>query len=78
MANVVSSSLILVILMMKVISSSEHRFLQEPHGVKSQKTPFFIVTAMKTSNLTDLPEALPCRHVITMSLSRLAFTDLFL
>jgi hypothetical protein len=23
-----------------------------PHGVTSQKTPFFIVTAMKTSNLT--------------------------
>jgi hypothetical protein len=28
------------------------RFLQEPHGVTSQKTPFFIVTAEKTSNLT--------------------------
>jgi hypothetical protein len=27
-------------------------FLQEPHGVTTQKTPFFIVTAMKTSNLT--------------------------
>jgi hypothetical protein len=27
-------------------------FLQEPHGVTSQKTPFFIVTAVKTSNLT--------------------------
>jgi hypothetical protein len=26
-------------------------FLQEPHGVTTQKTPFFIVTAMKTSNL---------------------------
>jgi hypothetical protein len=24
----------------------------KPHGVTSQKTPFFIVTAMKTSNLT--------------------------
>jgi hypothetical protein len=23
-----------------------------PHGVTTQKTPFFIVTAMKTSNLT--------------------------
>jgi hypothetical protein len=30
------------------------RFLQEPHGVTSQKTPFFIVTAMKTSNLTNV------------------------
>jgi hypothetical protein len=28
------------------------RFLQEPHGVTTQKTPFFIVTAVKTSNLT--------------------------
>jgi hypothetical protein len=27
-------------------------FLQEPYGITSQKTPFFIVTAMKTSNLT--------------------------
>jgi hypothetical protein len=27
-------------------------FLQEPHGVTTQKTPFFIVTAAKTSNLT--------------------------
>jgi hypothetical protein len=27
--------------------------LQEPHGVTSQKTPFFIVTAVKTSNLTE-------------------------
>jgi hypothetical protein len=27
-------------------------FLQEPHGVTSQKTPFFIATAMRTSNLT--------------------------
>jgi hypothetical protein len=24
----------------------------EPHGVASQKTPFFIVTAVKNSNLT--------------------------
>jgi hypothetical protein len=27
-------------------------FLQKPHGVTSQKTAFFIVTAVKTSNLT--------------------------
>jgi hypothetical protein len=32
--------------------SEERRFLQKPHGVTSQKTPFFIVTAVKTSNLT--------------------------
>jgi hypothetical protein len=30
----------------------KRRFLQEPHGVTSQKTPFFIATAVKTSNLT--------------------------
>jgi hypothetical protein len=29
----------------------KHRFLQEPHGITTQKTPFFIVTAVKTSNL---------------------------
>jgi hypothetical protein len=32
--------------------SEKRRFLQEPHGVTSQKTAFFIVTAVKTSNLT--------------------------
>jgi hypothetical protein len=31
-------------------------FLQEPHGVTTQKTPFFIVTAVKTSNLTALSQ----------------------
>jgi hypothetical protein len=30
----------------------KRRFLQEPHGLTSQKTTFFIVTALKTSNLT--------------------------
>jgi hypothetical protein len=33
----------------------KRRFLQEPHGVTTQKTPFFIVTAVKTSNLTKVP-----------------------
>jgi hypothetical protein len=51
-ANVVPSSPILVTLMMEALSSPKRRFLQEPHGVTSQKTPFFIVTAVKTSNLT--------------------------
>jgi hypothetical protein len=32
---------------------SNCRFLQEPHGVTSQKTAFVIVTAVKTSNLTS-------------------------
>jgi hypothetical protein len=31
----------------------KRRFLQEPHDVTSPKTPFFIVTAVKTSNLTQ-------------------------
>jgi hypothetical protein len=31
----------------------ERRFLQELHGVTFQKTPFFIVTAVKTSDLTQ-------------------------
>jgi hypothetical protein len=30
----------------------KRRFFQEPHGVTSQKTPFLIVAAVKTSNLT--------------------------
>jgi hypothetical protein len=30
----------------------KHWFLQEPHSVTSQKKAFFIVTAMKASNLT--------------------------
>jgi hypothetical protein len=32
--------------------SEELWFSQEPHGVTSQKTAFFIVTAVNTSNLT--------------------------
>jgi hypothetical protein len=31
---------------------SKRQFLQEPHGGTSQKTPFFIDTAVKISNLT--------------------------
>jgi hypothetical protein len=49
-ANVVPSSPILVTLMKEALSSSETSVIQEPHGLTSQKTPFFIVTAMKTSN----------------------------
>jgi hypothetical protein len=32
--------------------SEEHPFLQEPRGVTSQKTAFFMIIAMETSNLT--------------------------
>jgi hypothetical protein len=52
-ANVVPSSLILVTLMKEALRSSGLRFLQESHGVTSQKTPFFIATAVKTSNPTQ-------------------------
>jgi hypothetical protein len=51
-ASVVPSSRILVTLMKEALGSSETRFLQEQHGLTSQKTPFFIVTAVKASNLT--------------------------
>jgi hypothetical protein len=30
----------------------KRRFLEEPHGVTSKKIAFFIVTALKTSNVT--------------------------
>jgi hypothetical protein len=40
-ASVVPSSPILVTLMKEALGSSETRFLQEPHGVTSQKTPVF-------------------------------------
>jgi hypothetical protein len=45
---------ILVTLMMEAPRSSKSRFLQEPHGFTSQKTAFFILTAVRTSNLTKL------------------------
>jgi hypothetical protein len=32
----------------------KRQFLEEPHGVTFQKTAFFIVTAVKTSDLTNL------------------------
>jgi hypothetical protein len=51
-ASVVPSLSTLVILMMEALGSPKRRLLQEPHGVTSQKTAFFIVTAVKTSNLT--------------------------
>jgi hypothetical protein len=38
--------------LVKTDVSEELRFLQEPHGVTSQRTPFFIVIAVKTSTLT--------------------------
>jgi hypothetical protein len=41
-----------VILMMEVLRSPKRRFLKEPYGVTSQKTAFFIVISVITSNLT--------------------------
>jgi hypothetical protein len=40
----VPSSPILVIPVMGVLSFSKRRFLQEPHGVTSQYTPFFLTS----------------------------------
>jgi hypothetical protein len=37
-----------------VCSAPKRRFLQDPHGVTSQKTAFFIVTATKTSNYISI------------------------
>jgi hypothetical protein len=39
-------------LIMKATRSSETSFLQEAHGVTFHKTAFFLVTFVKTSNLT--------------------------
>jgi hypothetical protein len=50
-ANVVPSSPILITLMMVVIVHLKHWFLQESHDATCQKTAFFIVTAVKTSDL---------------------------
>jgi hypothetical protein len=37
----------------------KRRSLQEPHGVTTQKTPFFIVTAVKISNLISYLRLFP-------------------
>jgi hypothetical protein len=54
MANVVPSSPILVTPMMEALVSSEMLGSYKSHtdGVTSKKTTFFIVTAMKSLNLT--------------------------
>jgi hypothetical protein len=35
------------------VTSNRRTLLDEPHGVTSQKMPFFIVTAVKISNLAN-------------------------
>jgi hypothetical protein len=57
-AKVVPSSLILSTLIV-VILPPKRRFLQDPQGVTCQKTLFFIVTAVKTSNLTQIIDVYP-------------------
>jgi hypothetical protein len=44
--------MILATLLMEALNSPKRRFLQEPYGVTSVNTAFFIVTAVRTSNLT--------------------------
>jgi hypothetical protein len=39
-----------------------YQFLEEPHGLTSHKTAFFIVTAVKTSNLTTMVSNLETRR----------------
>jgi hypothetical protein len=49
-ASVVPSSPILVTLMKEALSSPKRRFLQEPHGVTSQKSLFFNIFCDIESN----------------------------
>jgi hypothetical protein len=42
-----------------------HRFLQQPHGVTSQKTAFFIATAVKTSKAALVPKVLASLRTYT-------------
>jgi hypothetical protein len=39
-------------MIMEAIVSPKGQFLKQPQGASFQKTAFFIVTAVKTSNLT--------------------------
>jgi hypothetical protein len=47
-----SSGMLRRVAVVRTDVSEKRRFVQEPHGVTSQKTRFFIVTAVKTSNVT--------------------------
>jgi hypothetical protein len=44
--------------MMEAQWSSETSVPKEPHGITFQKTAFFIVTAVKTSDLTNMYDGL--------------------
>jgi hypothetical protein len=47
-------------MMMEAISSSETSVLTTPHGITSHKTAFFIVIAVKTSNLEKVVSFIDC------------------
>jgi hypothetical protein len=47
-----SSGILRYVALVRTSVLEERRFLQEPHCVTSQKAAFFLVTAIKTSNLT--------------------------
>jgi hypothetical protein len=51
-ANVIPSSLSFTLIMEATYSSETSVLTQEPHGFTSQKEALFIVTALKTSDLT--------------------------
>jgi hypothetical protein len=53
--NLVPSPPIIVTLMMEALSSSESSILTKSHSVASQKTAFFIVTAVKISKTSKNP-----------------------
>jgi hypothetical protein len=61
------SSPILVTVKMEALPSSKRHFLQEPHGVTSQRTEFFRVTAVKPSNLTQKPKRFCSIYTPTVS-----------
>jgi hypothetical protein len=46
-----SSEMLCHVALVRTNISEERQFLQEPHSITSQKMAFFIVTAVKTSNL---------------------------
>jgi hypothetical protein len=52
--RVPSSGMLRSVTLVRTDVSEERRFLQEPHGLTSQKTTFFVVTTVKTSNLKNL------------------------
>jgi hypothetical protein len=61
--------------MMEAILPPKHWFLQEPHGVTSQNTEFFIVTTMKISDLTQCEKCLVNNNNKKVMLSLISRTD---